>query len=187
MIVDHARNMNFIWDRILPDETRRLLTVNAKIKELALVKYDDATYEHAVKVAEYSSEMLRTLGMALEIQDEIIIEIVGISHDLVEDTDVTLEDLRNILSEINNTVIEDYIISCIELVSINIDYEDNQPVKSKVVKPYNTYIEMIKDNKPQYPAAWFVKLADIKHHFELYDTLTDSLKDKYVKALAILL
>ena len=46
---------------------------------------------------------------------------------------------------------------------------------------------MIKDNKPQYPAAWFVKLADIKHHFELYNTLTDSLKDKYVKALAILL
>ncbi len=187
MIIDNARNMNFIWERILPDETKRLLSVNAKIKELALVKYDDATYEHAVKVAEYASEMIRTLGMAQEIQDEIIIEIIGISHDLVEDTDVTLEDLKHILSETQNNVIEDYILGCIELVSRNIDYDNNQPIKSKVVKPYNVYIEMIKANKSQYPSAWFVKLADIKHHFELYDTLTDSLKDRYVKALAVLL
>lgn len=48
-------------------------------------------------------------------------------------------------------------------------------------------IENIKENYVTYPEAYWVKLADMKDHLSLTDTLTDKLKEKYLSGMRYLL
>ncbi len=94
--------------------------------------------------------------------------IVALLHDVVEDTDYTLEDLKNYR-------FSDNIIEAISLMTHNDDI------------PYMQYIEKIKTNR----IACIVKLVDLKHNSDLsrLDEITEKdLKrvDKYEKAIKTL-
>lgn len=94
--------------------------------------------------------------------------IVALLHDLIEDTDYTIEDLINMGF---NKAITDAV--SLMTHADNVDYMD--------------YICMIKEN----PIAKAVKLADLKHNSDL--TRLDSVdekaltrREKYLKAMALL-
>ncbi|MBR7116484.1 MAG: GTP pyrophosphokinase [Clostridia bacterium] len=94
--------------------------------------------------------------------------VVALLHDLIEDTDHTLDDLREI-------GFSERIISAIELMT-----------HAEGV-PYMEYVAKIKGN----PIARAVKLADLKHNSDLSRLDTVSEKDlerveKYKRAIALL-
>ena len=94
--------------------------------------------------------------------------IVALLHDLVEDTDYTIEDLVDM-------GFDKSITDAIALMT----HADNVA--------YIDYVRAIKDN----PIAKAVKLADLKHNSDLtrLDTIDEkalSRREKYLKAIAIL-
>ena len=94
--------------------------------------------------------------------------IVALLHDLVEDTDSTIEDLVDM-------GFDKSITDAIALMT----HADNVA--------YMDYVRAIKDN----PIAKAVKLADLKHNSDLtrLDTIDEkalSRREKYLKAIAIL-
>ena len=91
--------------------------------------------------------------------------IVALLHDVVEDTDYTIDNLREM-------GFDKKILEAIELMTHN----DNTP--------YMDYVAKIKTN----PTAKIVKLADLKHNSDItrLDTITNkdqSRIDKYLKAI----
>lgn len=52
---------------------------------------------------------------------------------------------------------------------------------------YIKYIEEIRNYSHTNPEAYWVKMADMKDHLSETETLTDELKEKYLKALPCLL
>lgn len=90
--------------------------------------------------------------------------ILSVLHDLWEDTKLPYDFTD-----------DKYLLNLMDLITHNKDYS------------YKFYIQKIKDNRISYPEAYYVKLADIKDHLMLKDTLTDRLKEKYIGALRILL
>ena len=94
--------------------------------------------------------------------------IVALLHDLVEDTDYTIEDLVDM-------GFDKSITDAIALMT----HDDNVE--------YMDYVRMIKEN----PIAKAVKLADLKHNSDLtrLDTIDEKAlirREKYLKAIAIL-
>ena len=94
--------------------------------------------------------------------------VVALLHDVVEDTDYTIEDLRNM--GFNDAVLE-----AISLMTHSKDV------------PYMDYVAEIKKN----PIARAVKLADLKHNSDLsrLDTVDEkAIKrvEKYKKAIELL-
>ncbi len=123
--------------------------------------YDEKTYEHALRVAEY----VRTMG-AIPREYHVDCMMLALMHDLLEDTDYTGEDLPPKFRE------------ALELLT-----------KEEGLN-YASYCHSLRPTQtsdPVYVCAWFVKLADMKDHLTLTDTLTDRLKEKYLKGLAQLL
>lgn len=121
--------------------------------------YNQDTFYHAVRVA---------VNVA---NDNLIPEnkidnciILALMHDLSEDTDFSLDNKFG-----------SYIKSCLELLTKN--KEDS----------YEQYLTKIKSNYKMYPESYWVKLADMKDHLTQTKTLTDELKEKYLKALPCLL
>lgn len=105
--------------------------------------------------------------LAEQMEDETT-TIVALLHDLVEDTDYTFDDLKEM--GFSNCVID-----ALTLMTHN-----------KSV-PYMTYVEQIKTN----PIATIVKIADLKHNSDLsrLDIVDDKAlkrKEKYAKALCLL-
>lgn len=94
--------------------------------------------------------------------------IVALLHDLIEDTDYTIEDLTKM-------GFDKAITDAIALMTHADGVE------------YMDYVRMIKDN----PIAKAVKLADLHHNSDLtrLDTIDEkalSRRDKYLKAIALL-
>ena len=94
--------------------------------------------------------------------------VVALLHDLVEDTDYTIEDLTSMGFDKNIT-------DAIALMTHADDVE------------YMDYVREIKNN----PIAKAVKLADLKHNSDLtrldvIDEKALSRREKYLKAIAIL-
>lgn len=94
--------------------------------------------------------------------------IVALLHDLIEDTDYTIEDLTKM-------GFDKTITDAIALMTHTADVE------------YMDYVRMIKDN----PIAKAVKLADLKHNSDLsrLDTIDEKAlnrRQKYLNAIAIL-
>ena len=94
--------------------------------------------------------------------------IVALLHDLVEDTDYTIEDLINM-------GFDQAVTDAISLMTHadNVDYMD--------------YVRMIKEN----PIAKEVKLADLKHNSDLarldvVDEKALNRREKYLKAIKLL-
>ena len=122
--------------------------------------YKPKTYMHAIRVANYVSE---NKLIPKNILNTCI--ALAIMHDIIEDTDWNETLGRN--------------LAHFEICLHKISKPDNVS--------YNDYIKQIHDEADYYPEVYWVKLADMKDHLSLKDTLTDKLKEKYLNALPILL
>lgn len=155
--------MNLI--NVSPAQMRRLI----EIIRFCEKHYNAETFAHAMRVACIST----TLGKNIEDKGELFVS--ALCHDLIEDTDVTLDDLRTFLSSSSSFDIDyTYCISAIECVTRN-----------KETETYKEYIKRIKESSNY--DAHIIKLADLKDHLEQKDTLKENLKDRYVDALCELL
>lgn len=136
-----------------------------KIKCLAFAAkwYDEKKLAHAVKVASYAAAD----PFASE-DDRDSLWAVGLFHDILEDTDCTVEDLRE-FGELSH-----WEITPIELLTHH-----------KEDCSYEDYIQAILASKD--PFALAVKRADMKDHMMRVDTLTDKLKKKYYPVIKYLL
>ena len=133
--------------------------------------YDKKTFDHAIRVMGYVAangaipQQYRENCMAL-----------AIMHDLVEDTKFKIENISQ-------------------------EYEIFQIALQKLTKPQDMdYVDYCRQLSASCPdrllwendaisvkMAYWVKLADMKDHLTLKDTLTDKLKAKYLEGLAELL
>lgn len=99
----------------------------------------------------------------VETQEE---KAAALLHDVLEDTDVTVQDLAR-------AGIPEVVISAVCAIS------------KKPGEPYETYLSRVKEN----PIARKVKIADLKHNMDLSRLLSVTLADiarkqKYAQALA---
>lgn len=103
----------------------------------------------------------------------LIEQIVAILHDTVEDTDATLEDIRNLC---DGQTYADTIVDAVDAIT------------KRPNEQYDDYLARVKDN----PIALSVKLADIRDNmspirqYRLPLEKQIKLKAKYLKALTIL-
>ena len=125
------------------------------------INYDEKTLAHAMRVAAYATEC----PLLVE-EDRDYAIALAILHDLIEDTDVKLE-------------------------TIQIDLREGLTYLTK--EKNETYVNYCKRVKGCASSGWrgrcayIVKLADMKDHLSLKETLTDKLKAKYLEGLAVLL
>lgn len=126
--------------------------------------YDKSIYYHVMRVAGY---VVNNNLIPKDKMERCI--TLAIMHDLLEDTEFNYYcDCYKSYSDYNNT--------CLQLLT-----RDKEKVS------YEEYLSNIKSNYNSYPEAYWVKLADMKDHLSETDTLTDTLKEKYLKALPCLL
>lgn len=125
--------------------------------------YDENTYYHAMRVAAYVTE--DNLISSSEIE---FCTALAIMHDLLEDTSFEFSRDFNMYG---TSRLED----CLSILTKEKDCT------------YEEYIKNIKNSYPRYPEAYWVKLADIKDHLCQTTTLTDELKEKYIKVIPYLL
>lgn len=121
--------------------------------------YDLDTYNHALRVAEYVADN----NMIPDDKMDNCISL-AIMHDLIEDT--PYEEFNTIPAALKHGM-------------ENITHMHGEK--------YIDYIKRINRDKGLCPEAYWVKLADMKDHLLQVDTLTDKLKEKYLKALPYLL
>lgn len=122
--------------------------------------YSDEGYNHAIRVMQNVAD---NDIISSSYRDDCL--VLAIMHDLFEDT----EYLCDALPECTNKAL-------------------NLLTKPKD-KDYIEYIKEIKENvgTDWGMCAWWVKRADIKDHLSQAETLTERLKEKYLKALVYLL
>lgn len=147
-------------------------SVVAKITEICVRNYSEQTFKHCLRVANYVID-----NPCLQSDDEKEFAfIIALCHDLLEDTNVTVEEITSIIG-----YDEDFI---------------NFIMDSLTKKKDETYIDYIKRLKlnmhinKSYCYSYIpyvVKLADMKDHLTQTETLTDKLKEKYWEALPYLL
>ena len=139
---------------------REPMKISTALK-LAKEYYSKSGYDHAMRVAGYVAE---NMSIPPEYRDDCV--CLAIMHDLIEDTDFKLasyypENFSKALLLLTKPKEMSYVDYCKKLRCVN----------------YSNY-QM---------CAYFVKLADMKDHLNLKDTLTDKLKNKYLEGLAVLL
>ena len=132
----------------------------SKAMELAAKYYDESTYAHAMRVAGYVAQ---NMTIPYEYRDECV--ALAICHDLIEDTECSIvgfpDNFGEALKLLTKPKGEDYVEYCKRLRPVRGTHYQN--------------------------CAYWVKLADMKDHLTLTDTLTDRLKEKYFAGLAVLL
>lgn len=122
--------------------------------------YDEKTYAHAMRVAGYVAE---NMTIPHEYRDECV--ALAILHDLWEDTDAS------------RTQFPDNFTEALKLLT-----------KPKG-EDYTEYCKRLRPTRGTHyqNCAYWVKLADMKDHLTLTDTLTDKRKAKYLAGMAVLL
>ena len=137
---------------------KRRLTV-----DYCRAKYDDQTFQHCEMVAFYAVTNPCVIG-----EDKDTVFKIAMCHDLLEDTDATIEEISNVTG-LKKRFVE-------EVLGLLTKEPDED---------YQTYIKSLRGSLNPY--AYVVKLADIKDHLLRTETLTDKLKAKYYAALPELL
>lgn len=122
--------------------------------------YDEKTYAHATRVAQYVAE--NNLIPKDKMDDCIALAWM---HDLKEDTKWS----GGFSSEYEQ------VEKCLDWLTKPKDMD------------YIEYIKRIRKWADTRPEAYWVKLADMKDHLAQTETLTDKLKEKYLVALPYLL
>ena len=140
-------------------------------------KYDQRTFEHAKRVMIYASQNVDVYRFLSE-YTTIQISCTSLMHEIIEDTKTTYYEIKEMLCE------------CDDLY----DWEINNLISSlkilthdKNTQTYEEYIINISNKRSFDVVAYVVKIADMKDHLSLQETLTTKLKNKYLKALAELL
>lgn len=127
-----------------------------KIFNLSVKYYSKKKISHATRVAEYAAIKAEEIHL-----NSTRAYIIGLAHDLLEDTECSEEELTAAIGEINyNSVV-------LLTKSNNQEYED--------------YIRKIIESKDSY--AFIVKQADIKDHMTLTKSLSEKLLNKYAPVL----
>lgn len=127
-----------------------------KIFNLSVKYYSKKKISHATRVAEYAAIKAEEIHL-----NSTRAYMIGLAHDLLEDTECPEEELVAAIGETNyNSVI-------LLTKSNEQEYED--------------YIRKIIESKDNY--AFIVKQADIKDHMTLSNTLTEKLLNKYAPVL----
>ena len=126
--------------------------------------YSQDTFQHVCRVAEYVTS---NKAIPPELKERCY--LVALMHDILEDTNFDIEDFRKY----------EYVRYHSEVMTEAI----LQLTHNKKTETYEEYIAKI----PKGSIAYWVKLADMKDHLTLTDTLTEKLKEKYLRGLAILL
>lgn len=142
-----------------------------EIDEIARVNYDKDTYSHAYRVSLYAVEISERLGLS-NLERHLIGDI-ALLHDVLEDTDFDILQYYQYQNSVNK--VPDYYDTTLWKVV--------QLLTRDKAIPYEDYLYNLKDNK----YAYIVKLADMKDHLSLKETLTPKLKEKYLNGLAVLL
>ena len=125
-----------------------------KVMDLAQKYYPKNKLKHAIRVAGFACADAQTRTNV----NSLSAFIVGIAHDLLEDTECSYEELEQAIGK-------NLMSSVIILTKSNdITYED-----------YITEVKLSND-----PLAILVKKADIKDHFSQEETLTKKLIEKYL-------
>ena len=118
-------------------------------------KYNEKIFQHALRLIDYLAYDLRVLLMNPEQKYDCL--AVAIGHDIIEDTDATIEDIKKYIPE--------EVVNAIMLLS----KDDNMT--------YSEYIKDIVDSDNAY--AIIVKQADMYDHISQTKTLTPRLRAKY--------
>jgi len=136
-----------------------------KVLKLAADWYPDKKFAHAMRVAAYATDQ-----PLLEDDPEFLesVFIVGLLHDIIEDTKFTLEELY----KCSYVYQDEY--DAIEILTHH-----------KEDCSYEDYIKQIVDSKSQ--LALLVKRADMKDHLMQQETLSAKLKEKYYPVIKYLL
>lgn len=121
--------------------------------------YDENTFHHVKRVAYLVQQNDR---IKPEEQNNCI--ALALMHDLLEDTSYDI-------SELDKYDVDDNFKICLRLLTKDKHF------------PYTYYIINIRNHMEKYPNAFWVKLADIEDHLLQSETLTDRLKEKYLKAI----
>ena len=135
-----------------------------KVLHWARFYYPEETFFHVCRVAEYV-----TSNKAVPAHMKEQCYIVALAHDLLEDTDFDIEDFKK--AERIYCHAEE-MTEALKLLTHN-----------KKEDTYEEYISKI----PKGSIAYWVKMADMKDHLNLKETLTEKRKEKYLNGLAILL
>ena len=138
--------------------------VDFKVLKFALKHYSPSQICHALQVAEYAVEDNSYLASEKELRK---LWKIGVLHDILEDTDCPIEELKSILTGFE--------LSTIQLLTH----------KKRDKQSYSEYIIQIVKSDNFYAKA--VKRADMKDHLSREATLTDYLKDKYYPVIKYLL
>ena len=132
-----------------------------KLISLCLEYYPKKKMAHALRVAEYAYKAAKDITV-ISSYDAYL---VGLAHDLIEDTDCPQNQLQEILgTDLFSTV-----------VILTKDDKDD----------YDKYIHSILDSGDK--LAILVKRADMKDHFMQTETLTDKLRNKYLPVVGLFL
>lgn len=127
-----------------------------KIFSLSVKYYSKKKINHATRVAEYAAIKAEEIHL-----NSIRAYMIGLAHDLLEDTECPEKELVAAIGETNyNSVV---------LLTKSNDQE------------YEDYIRKIVESKDSY--AFIVKQADMKDHMTLSNNLTEKLLNKYVPVL----
>lgn len=132
----------------------------SKAMELAAKYYNEETYAHAMRVAGYVAQ---NMTIPQEYRDECV--ALAICHDLIEDTECSIlcfpDNFKEALKLLTKPKEQDYVEYCKRL----------RPTRGTNYQN----------------CAYWVKLADMKDHLSLTETLTEKRKEKYLAGLAVLL
>lgn len=136
----------------------------SSVLRLCASVYKLETYMHCLRVAEYAANNV----VVKDDDKRETAYILGLCHDLLEDTKVTLEHIS-------------------EATGYSLDFLENVlgALTKQSDESYVDYIQRVKSNNSFY--TYVVKLADMKDHLTQVNTLTDKLKEKYWEALPYLL
>ena len=136
------------------------MSLIAYAMRMAKEYYDEKTYAHAARVAQYVAE--NNLIPENKMDDCIALAWM---HDLIEDTNWS----GSFGSEYEQ------VEKCLDWLTKPEDMD------------YIEYIKRIRKCADTRQEAYWVKLADMKDHLAQRETLTDKLKEKYLAALPYLL
>lgn len=145
------------------------------LEALDLVKKNlsNEIFEHSVQVAIYAESICNSIDYDKDTED---VSVVAILHDILEDAlnDDTKIMIRPIL---------DSELSTVQYQALNL-------LTRAKDEPYVDYIKRIKilSLSTEFgEIAYIVKMADMKDHLTRIETLTDELKEKYIKGLSLLI